>query len=507
MTAENKSPAYRAAMNTVAQMQPTATDMLQYDSRGKALVLLPPQQPVPAAEALEPLAATVLTVAEDADLQVSGYLGAFKIHHAGSELPPYDLIIDYHSPTLLQRRQPRLHTLPLGYFSAAANPDALAAARDMVGTFTKPRYFDYQPEVCAHGAAGIKGCRRCLDACPAQAIHSAGEKITVDPYLCQGCGGCVMTCPSGALRYAYPPAKDILDTLRAALAAYARESSEAPIILFYAVDKAAAINAAALPTHILPIAVEEVGVAGLEIWFATLAYGAAQVAVYADNSEILMLANEQLNIAHTLLAALQLPPAVSVVADAAGLKTLAATAPTAALTVPAQFAAGGDKRQAFFMALDYFIEQTSAADELIPLPPQAPFGEIQVDSERCTLCMACAGACPVSAVRAGNTAPRLTFIEENCVQCGLCAETCPEDAITLTPRLNTDKSARRQARLLNEDQPLHCLRCHKPFASTRIVTAIEEKLKTHSMFQQEDALRRLRLCEDCRVIDMFEGER
>lgn len=510
MTATSeKSAAFRAAMDALAQVQPAETDLVQFVSRGKALLLAPPAQAEAAAAAVKALAPELTVTVSSAEVEISGYLGAFEVRE-GSTARQADIIIDYHTPPLLQRQQPRMRTLPLGYFAVTQEggkdeADTLASARTMTGTFTKPRYFSYQKDICAHGSATLSGCSRCLDACATQAITSAGDKIAVNPHLCQGCGGCVMTCPSGALRYAYPPPKDMLEGLRAALNAYQRESdTHAAAVLFYAAESAAAIRAAQLPPHFLPIAVEEAGVAGLEIWFATLAYGAGQVAVFADNAGIAAIAREQLRTAHTLLEALGLPQAAIAVVEE--LSVLAAAAPSAALAPPAQFAADNDKRHIFFMALNHFVAQATLEDPMISLPQGAPFGEIAVDSKSCTLCMACAGACPVSAVRAGNTAPRLTFIEENCLQCGLCAATCPEDAITLLPRLNTDKSARRQARLLNEDQPLHCLRCSKPFASARVVSKMEEKLKGHWMFKEPQALRRLRLCEDCRVLDMYESE-
>ena len=38
-----------------------------------------------------------------------------------------------------------------------------------------------------------------MDACPTQAIVSAGDRIEVDPYLCQGGGSCASACPTGAI--------------------------------------------------------------------------------------------------------------------------------------------------------------------------------------------------------------------------------------------------------------------------------------------------------------------
>ena len=53
-------------------------------------------------------------------------------------------------------------------------------ARDLVGTFDKPRYISFSAELCAHSRSGIIGCRRCLDLCPAGAISPAGNHVAID---------------------------------------------------------------------------------------------------------------------------------------------------------------------------------------------------------------------------------------------------------------------------------------------------------------------------------------
>ncbi|MNW06774.1 formate hydrogenlyase complex iron-sulfur subunit [compost metagenome] len=87
------------------------------------------------------------------------------------------------------------------------------------------------------------------------------------------------------------------------------------------------------------------------------------------------------------------------------------------------------------------------------------------------------------------------------MQCGLCASTCPEDAIELQSRLLLTPE-RAQLRVLNEAQPWACVRCSKPFGTVKAIEAMLGKLSGHSMFQG-DALERLKMCSDCRVIDLY----
>jgi hypothetical protein len=43
---------------------------------------------------------------------------------------------------------------------------AVLRARDLVGTFDKPRYVTFSADLCVHSRSQIVGCRRCLDLCP-----------------------------------------------------------------------------------------------------------------------------------------------------------------------------------------------------------------------------------------------------------------------------------------------------------------------------------------------------
>jgi len=78
-----------------------------------------------------------------------------------------------------------------------ADPDDPAAvlravlkARDLVGTFDKPRYVTFTEHLCAHARSRIVGCDRCLDLCPAGAIAPAGDHVAIDAAVCAGCGQC-----------------------------------------------------------------------------------------------------------------------------------------------------------------------------------------------------------------------------------------------------------------------------------------------------------------------------
>src|SRR6202030_4091375 len=157
---------------------------------------------------------------------------------------------------------------------------AVLKARDLVGSFDKPRYIAFTDDLCAHSRSQIVGCTRCLDLCPAGAIAPAGDHVVIDAYVCAGCGQCAAVCPTGAAAYALPPADVLLRKLRALLTAYRdARGREPPIVLVHDdAHGAPLIDALArfgdgLPANVLPVAVNEVTQIGLEALAAAFAYG------------------------------------------------------------------------------------------------------------------------------------------------------------------------------------------------------------------------------------------
>jgi ferredoxin len=177
----------------------------------------------------------------------------------------------------------------------------------------------------------------------------------------------------------------------------------------------------------------------------------------------------------------------------------------AGVTVPATFALSPDKRTAVEFAVDHLARLGSVRPAEIALAAGSPYGEVVVDVRKCTLCLACAGACPEGALMDGGETPALRFLERNCVQCGLCERTCPEEAISLKARLLVGPAV-RETRVLNEAQPFHCVSCGKAFGTRQMVDAMMGRLAGHSMFAGGDALRRLQMCADCRVVDMMSNK-
>jgi ferredoxin len=331
-----------------------------------------------------------------------------------------------------------------------------------------------------------------------------------------GCGACTTVCPSGALTYAYPTATDLGAKLRTLLATYARAGGRDAAVLLHAADGQPLLAALArrgrgLPARFIPLEIEHIASVGIDLWLAALAWGASNVAVLATGREAPQYhaaLRFQMSLAQAIANAQGYQGEHFRLIDASGGDVESALWDWPVALPPriaATFAATNDKRRTLAFAFDHLAQHAPVPRATIPLPDGAPFGTLAVNRDACTMCLACVGACPEAALLDHAESPQLRFIESNCVQCGLCAKTCPENAITLVPRLDLTPQA-RAPRVLNEAKVFACVRCGKPMGTEKLVLAMVERLRAHSMFAGVGALERLKMCADCRVVDLMTNE-
>ena len=102
---------------------------------------------------------------------------------------------------------------------------------EMIGQFEKPIYVDFNESLCAHSRNSITGCTKCLDVCPAGAIQSIGDMVSVDPGICGGCGFCGSVCPSGAIQTDYPSLDIILNSLSEISADFSEAGGKNPVLM------------------------------------------------------------------------------------------------------------------------------------------------------------------------------------------------------------------------------------------------------------------------------------
>jgi ferredoxin len=330
----------------------------------------------------------------------------------------------------------------------AAMLQAVLKARDLIGTFEKPRYVTFDAALCAHSRSQVVGCTRCLDLCPTAAITPAGDHVAIDANICAGCGQCAAACPTGAASYALPPEDALMRKLRAMLIAYREAGGEQAIVLVHDDPHGAPlIDALArfgdgLPAHVLPFAVNETRQIGLESIAAAFAYGASAMRFLLRARPLHDVSGlrQTMALADPILTGLGFGDGriAAIETDDPDLliEALRAIPSMPSAPRPASFRAVGRKRDVLHFALSELHRSAPAPVDIIALPEGAPFGAVEIDVGGCTLCLSCVSACPTGALRDDPERPMLRFVEDACVQCGLCQATCPEKVITLKPQID-----------------------------------------------------------------------
>ena len=171
-----------AALANARRVEVEPTSLVSYLSRGRLLVIGDESTALAAAaETDASLIRTVFIPAGDRQPEVSneaglmvirggeaalsGSLGAFSLELSAGGDPVslnellgkkdvgFDMVLDLGEAPMLTAE-----LLPPGYLAPADDPAALAAAIEalpgMTGEFEKPKYFNYNPDICAHDRSG-----------------------------------------------------------------------------------------------------------------------------------------------------------------------------------------------------------------------------------------------------------------------------------------------------------------------------------------------------------------
>ena len=323
------------------------------------------------------------------------------------------------------------------------------------------------------------------------------------------------------MSYQYPRVADRGAQLRALLGGYRgqRDAADAaPVIVFHnGDDGASALAQVGVSANVLPVEAWHIASIGLDVLLGAVAYGAGGVIVVSQGSEApdyVAALKREMQTGEIILNALGYSGVHFSLCTATEMADKVAAIGAAGIVgTPASFHLSNDKRSTLEFAVEHLAKYAKPAKAAPPptaiaLPAGAMWGTITVNQDKCTMCLACAGSCPESALMDGGedaAKPQLKFLERNCVQCGICASTCPETAITLVPRLLLTEQRKKEV-LLNETEPFDCISCGKALGTRKLIDSMLGKLAGHSMFQTEGSLKRLQMCADCRVVDMMSNK-
>ena len=280
-------------------------------------------------------------------------------------------------------------------------PRLNGGARSRRALFSPGAALVYEPVAVLDEAAcaGTAYCGLCAERCPQSAIARTSPVPTVDLGACTACGLCVPRCPSGALRLSGASTPQVEAQLEA-LAGHVQG-----VVL---ACRAAAAEAPAgwalveLPT----LALVTVG------WLLQLRARGVEVRTAPCGEPGCAAVAEVVALAGRLAVRPQAGP-------------LRLTEPEATAT-----ALGGGAG---------VIESDAS-----------PLGVVSFQATACTLCGACATACPTEAIRLeeGLDETVLRLAPSACTGCGRCAVACPERALAVRPGIDLGRLRRETVELV-----------------------------------------------------------
>ncbi|ELY7258060.1 4Fe-4S dicluster domain-containing protein [Campylobacter upsaliensis] len=349
-------------------------------------------------------------------------------------------------------------------------------------------FITYNSSVCQYHKRRSEHCAKCAELCPTTAILKDDEEriLEFSQIDCLGCGGCVSVCPSGSLDYA-PMNRD----------------SFFKMLDFVAGSKVCIIPkkmplehlSLSLSEGVLPFMIEG------EKWLSNLHFlsllqaSGANLVFYTDF--VSRGSEEAIKLLNAVFEAKFGKKAVLVAKDE---KELELALKELEFIEDLSFSFHNNtltNRENFAVRLRHLINDENLG--VVESGEWLRYGDLRLNVDTCTLCLACVGACNVGALIADSKENALKFNPSLCTTCGYCEASCAEkDTLKLERSgLRLEKSY-FDFRTLTKDELFACVECGKEFATKKAVEKIASLMR--DKFANDEAkLKSLYCCADCKA--------
>ncbi|EAK0298652.1 4Fe-4S dicluster domain-containing protein [Campylobacter upsaliensis] len=366
--------------------------------------------------------------------------------------------------------------------------ELLTFLQDKTPHYNFKTFITYNSSVCQYHKRRSEHCAKCAEICPTTAILKDDEEriLQFSQIDCLGCGGCVSVCPSGSLDYA-PMNRDsffkMLDFVR---------GSKICIIPKKMPLEHLNLN---LSEGVLPFMIEG------EKWLSNLHFlsllqsSGANLVFYTDfvsrgSAEAIELLNAVFERKFGKKAVLvakdekELESALKELEFIEGLNfSFHNNTPT--------------NRENFAVRLRHLINDENLG--VVESGEWLRYGDLRLNVDTCTLCLACVGACNVGALIADSKENALKFNPSLCTTCGYCEASCAEkDTLKLERSGMRLEKSYFDFRTLAKDKLFACVECGKEFATQKAVEKIASLMR--DKFANDEAkLKSLYCCADCKA--------
>ncbi len=359
--------------------------------------------------------------------------------------------------------------------------------QENLGGYRYKNFTIYDPNICQYHERREEICGKCVEVCPTVAILKDDEKkhLEFSQIDCHGCGGCVSVCPSGALDYTQLP-----------------RSAFSEIKEFYR-DKVALIIPrkmsleslhVELPKSILPFAIEGEKFLHEAHYLSLLQTSGKSVIFYSDfiskgSGDAISLVNEIFRRKYN-------KQAIFIAKDLEELESALSKVESFPECKYGINESDLRKREIFSARLAHLVGDDDLG--VVKTGEHIHYGNITINTETCTLCLSCVGACNVRALTAHPEDNSLRFNPSICTNCGYCEPSCPEkDCLSIVYDELSLKPDYFKQNIMATDEIFKCVECGVGFATKKSIEKIA-KMMIPVFGNDKEKIRALYCCADCK---------
>lgn len=371
--------------------------------------------------------------------------------------------------------------------SGLSESEILALLAKSSPKFDYKQIISFDPKICEYEGRRSEHCALCVEACPSVAILKNDEfprKLEFSHVDCVACGLCASACPSGAIEFISYTREGIDD---------ACELYEDKVMLIASLTSFRELNSP-LKSEVLPLGFENTQFLSRSTLLAILQKIGANIVIYEP--DLNLATRKSIELINEIFERIYEAKAIFLCENLDELNSAL------------EFSSLHPEFKSEFRGI-YENELQDFAARLKPLvtrdygsiTTQDPvkYGKIKVNSQTCTLCASCVGACNTGALYAEKSDNSLRFNATLCTLCGYCEESCPEPkTIKIIPGEFELKPSYFEYGVLARDELFKCVECGKEFATKKSVEKIAAIMAP--VFAKNPAkLRTLYCCADCKA--------